>query len=144
MYETRSIYLNFMANFCVSKLFPCCVRLRSRVRGICSSSKCRARRVAGSEEPKKVEKKENRVRRSAGQRGSPRVASKLGQLQQLRVGRGHHANPSPLRSGRQPNCKRTVLLSPDHTVHTVLYRYSDLNSDPITLDVTWRYKHFSS
>ena len=32
------------------------------MRGISSSSKCRVRRVVGSEERKKVEKKENRVR----------------------------------------------------------------------------------
>ena len=32
------------------------------MRGICSSSKRRARRVVGSEERKEVEKKENRVR----------------------------------------------------------------------------------
>jgi hypothetical protein len=57
----RRIYLNFMANFFVSRLTVRCTRLRSWVRGICSSSRGSARGVVGSEEPKKDGRKRNRV-----------------------------------------------------------------------------------
>lgn|SRR6266702_908244 len=70
-------YPNFMANFWVSRL-GCATWLPSCVKGICSSSTCRrAPRVVlaiGSEEPKKLERKENRVDEAWGvslARGKP-------------------------------------------------------------------------
>lgn len=56
----REIYLNFMANLRVSKLGRR-TRLRRFERGIGSSSRGPGKLAVGSEEPKRVEKKENRV-----------------------------------------------------------------------------------
>lgn len=56
----REVYLNFMANLCVSKLWWR-TRLPRLERGIGSSSSGPGERVVGSEEPKRVERKDNRV-----------------------------------------------------------------------------------
>lgn len=56
----REIYLNFIANLWISK-FGRRSRLPRFDRGIGSSSRSPGRRVVGPEEPKRVERKDNRV-----------------------------------------------------------------------------------
>ena len=65
----KEIYLNFMANLWVLNLLWR-TRLPRFERGIRSSSRNLGRRVVGSEEPKRVEWKDNRVDWTRAQRGT--------------------------------------------------------------------------